>query len=118
MRENHTCIQQRQNQMSAHIATVIDYWKVNAASPTGKERSHEWQQLNERGMSINLWRFRMHIILGATGNVGSAVVQALLKRRESAIVVTHNPSNATKLHQNGADIAVADVHDVEALRDI
>lgn len=60
----------------------------------------------------------MHIILGATGNVGSAVAQALLKRRESIIVVTRDPSKAAKLRQNGADVAVANVHDVEALRGI
>ena len=60
----------------------------------------------------------MHIILGATGNVGSAVAQALLNRRESVIVVTRDPSKAAKLHQNGAEVAVADVHDVEARRGI
>ena len=39
----------------------------------------------------------MHIILGATGNVGSAVAQALLKHRESVIVVTRDPAKAVKL---------------------
>jgi uncharacterized protein YbjT (DUF2867 family) len=57
----------------------------------------------------------MHIILGATGNVGSVVAQSLLKRGESVTVVTRDPSKAAKLHQNGAEVAVADVHDVEAL---
>jgi uncharacterized protein YbjT (DUF2867 family) len=60
----------------------------------------------------------MHIILGATGNVGSVVEQTLLKRGESVIVVTRNPSKAAKLHQSGAEVAVADVHDVNALRSI
>lgn len=60
----------------------------------------------------------MHIILGGTGNVGSAVAQALLKRHESVLVVTHDPSKAKRLRQNGANVAVADVHDVERLRDI
>lgn len=54
----------------------------------------------------------MHIILGGTGNVGSAVAQALLKRHEPIIVVTHDSSKATSLRQGGADVAVADVHDV------
>ncbi|MDZ8239635.1 MAG: NmrA family NAD(P)-binding protein [Nostoc sp. ChiQUE01a] len=60
----------------------------------------------------------MHIILGGTGNVGSAVAQALLKRRQPVLVVTHDPSKAKALRQDGADVAVADVHDVETLRSI
>jgi uncharacterized protein YbjT (DUF2867 family) len=60
----------------------------------------------------------MHIILGGTGNVGSAVTQALLKRREPVTVVTHDPLKATELRQSGADVAIADVHNVETLRDI
>jgi uncharacterized protein YbjT (DUF2867 family) len=60
----------------------------------------------------------MHIILEGTGNVGSAVAQALLKRRESVIVVTRDASKATNLRQGGADVAIADVHDVETLRSI
>jgi uncharacterized protein YbjT (DUF2867 family) len=60
----------------------------------------------------------MHIILGGTGNVGSAVAQALLKRHESVLVVTHDPSKVKRLRQNGANVAVADVHDVERLRNI
>ncbi len=60
----------------------------------------------------------MHIILGGSGNVGSAVAQAQLKRHEPVIVVTRDPSKATALRQKGADIAVADVHDVEVLRSV
>jgi uncharacterized protein YbjT (DUF2867 family) len=60
----------------------------------------------------------MHIILGATGNVGSAVAQTLLKLGESVIVVTRDPSKAAKMHQSGAEVAVADLHDVNALRSI
>jgi uncharacterized protein YbjT (DUF2867 family) len=60
----------------------------------------------------------MHIILGGTGNVGSAVAQALLKRHESVLVVTHDASKAKRLRQDGANVVVADVHDVERLRDI
>jgi uncharacterized protein YbjT (DUF2867 family) len=60
----------------------------------------------------------MHIILGGTGNVGSAVAQALLKRREPVLIVTRDPSKAKRLRQDGVDVAVADVHDVETLRGI
>ncbi|WP_199320489.1 SDR family oxidoreductase [Leptolyngbya sp. FACHB-261] len=60
----------------------------------------------------------MHIILGGTGNVGSAAARALLKRREPVLVVTRDPSKAEGLRRDGADVAVADVHDVETLRSI
>jgi uncharacterized protein YbjT (DUF2867 family) len=60
----------------------------------------------------------MHIILGGTGNVGSAVARALLKRREPVLVVTRDRSKAEGLRRDGADVAVADVHDVETLRDV
>lgn len=60
----------------------------------------------------------MHIILGGTGNVGSAVARALLNRREPVLVVTRNPSKAEALRQNGANVAVANVQDVATLRKI
>jgi uncharacterized protein YbjT (DUF2867 family) len=60
----------------------------------------------------------MHIILGGTGNIGSAVTRALLKRHEPVLVVTRAPSKAEGLRQDGAHVAVADVHDTETLRDI
>ncbi|MBD2231421.1 NmrA family NAD(P)-binding protein [Phormidium tenue] len=60
----------------------------------------------------------MHIILGGTGNVGSAVARALLNRREPVLVVTRNPLKAEELRRDGANVAVADVHDIETLRGI
>ncbi|PSN05700.1 NmrA family transcriptional regulator [filamentous cyanobacterium CCT1] len=60
----------------------------------------------------------MHIILGGTGNVGSAVARALLKRGEPVLVVTRNPSKAEELCRVGANVAVADVHDTETLREV
>jgi uncharacterized protein YbjT (DUF2867 family) len=60
----------------------------------------------------------MHIILGGTGNVGSAVARALLKRREPVLVVTRDSLKAKGLRQDGADVAIADMHDVETLRGI
>lgn len=60
----------------------------------------------------------MHIILGGTGNVGSAVAQALLKRHEPIVVVTHDSSKAMALRQDGVDVAIADVHDVDVLRGV
>jgi uncharacterized protein YbjT (DUF2867 family) len=66
----------------------------------------------------HLSSINMHIILGGTGNVGSAVAQALLKHGEPIVVVTHDSSKATALRQQGADVAVADVHDVDVLRSV
>lgn len=60
----------------------------------------------------------MHIILGGTGNVGSAVARALLNRREPVLVVTRNSSKAKAWRQNGANVAIANVHDVKTLRDV
>lgn len=58
----------------------------------------------------------MHIILGATGRVGSAVAGALLDRGERVTVVTRDPRRAERFAGRGAAVAVADVRDADALR--
>jgi uncharacterized protein YbjT (DUF2867 family) len=58
----------------------------------------------------------MHIILGATGHVGSAVARALLTRGEPVTVVTRDAAKARSHQQHGAQVAVVDVFDAEALR--
>nr|WP_294809966.1 NAD(P)H-binding protein [uncultured Sphingomonas sp.] len=58
----------------------------------------------------------MHIILGGTGHVGSAVANALLARNEPVTIVSHDPVKGEAWKAKGAKIAIADVHDVEALR--
>ncbi|MDO7848198.1 NmrA family NAD(P)-binding protein [Hymenobacter sp. M29] len=60
----------------------------------------------------------MHIILGADGHVGSATAQALLDRDEPVTAVLHSDRKAAEWQQRGAQVAVADVHDVDALRRI
>ncbi len=60
----------------------------------------------------------MHIILGGTGKVGSAVARALLRRNEPVTVVTRHERSAAPLQQLGAEVAVADVLDVEQLREV
>ena len=60
----------------------------------------------------------MYIILGATGHVGSAVAEALLSKGESVTIITRDAGKSEKWKQKGAAVAVADVHDVEALRRI
>ena len=44
----------------------------------------------------------MHIVLGATGNVGSATVRALLNKGEAVTAVTRNRVHAAILERAGA----------------
>jgi uncharacterized protein YbjT (DUF2867 family) len=60
----------------------------------------------------------MYIILGGTGHIGSALASALLERGEAVTVISRTPTKARDLQRKGAQIAVADVSDVEALRRI
>ena len=58
----------------------------------------------------------MHIVLGASGHLGSAVVRALLAAGEAVTAVVHDESTSPRLRERGADVLVADIADVEALR--
>ncbi|MGJ8530842.1 MAG: NmrA family NAD(P)-binding protein [Alphaproteobacteria bacterium] len=60
----------------------------------------------------------MHIIVGGTGQVGSATARALLIKAEPVTIVTHNEDHATELKVAGAKIALADIRDVATLRDV
>ncbi len=57
----------------------------------------------------------MNIILGATGQVGSAIVDRLLKQNKPIKAVIHNPKKADELRHKGALVAVADAFDLHAL---
>ncbi|RUW99588.1 NmrA family transcriptional regulator, partial [Mesorhizobium sp. M8A.F.Ca.ET.059.01.1.1] len=54
--------------------------------------------------------------LGGTGRVGSATAATLLRLGEPVTVVTRDEAKAAALAAQGAEVAVADVLDVEALR--
>jgi uncharacterized protein YbjT (DUF2867 family) len=58
----------------------------------------------------------VHIILGGTGHVGSAVADALLSRNQPVTVVARNRAKAAALEARGARVETADVRDVAALR--
>lgn len=60
----------------------------------------------------------MHIILGGTGRVGSAVARHLLDRGEPVTVVTRDPEHASDLEAAGANVAAADLQDLARLRDL
>ena len=58
----------------------------------------------------------MFIILGASGNVGSAVVKALGAEGQPVLAVLHSAEKAGPLAAEGAETVVADVADSAALR--
>ena len=58
----------------------------------------------------------MHIVMGATGHVGSAVAETLLARGEPVGIVTHDPDDADSWRDTKAKIIEADVNDVPSLR--
>ena len=58
----------------------------------------------------------MHIVLGASGQVGSAIVDALLKRGKSVKGVCRNPQKADNLKSKGIEVEIADFFDLEALK--
>lgn len=58
----------------------------------------------------------MHIILGATGHIGSVVIKLLVERGEQVTGVTRNRDNVAKIEAAGAKAAVVDVQDTNALR--
>ena len=58
----------------------------------------------------------MFIIVGGTGRVGSATAEALLAEGQPVTIVTRSASKGDLWRKQGAEVAVADVHDVDALR--
>lgn len=58
----------------------------------------------------------MYIVTGGTGHVGSAAAAALLNAGERVTIVSHNANKADAWKARGAEIALVDIHDVEALR--
>jgi uncharacterized protein YbjT (DUF2867 family) len=58
----------------------------------------------------------MHVVIGATGHVGSAVAETLLARGEPVGVITHDPEHADSWRDTKAEIIEADVNDVPSLR--
>lgn len=60
----------------------------------------------------------MHIILGGTGHVGSAVAGTLLERGEAVTVVSHRAAERDRWEVRGANFAVVDVNDTGALREV
>ena len=51
----------------------------------------------------------MYVVMGATGHVGSAVLNALLEHHEPVVALTHDAKKQPALERRGAHVAVADV---------
>lgn len=60
----------------------------------------------------------MHIILGATGHVGSAVAQQLVQDGEQVTIISRHPEKAAALAKKGAKIAEVDVYNTSALHEV
>jgi len=60
----------------------------------------------------------MHIILGGTGNIGSALAGTLIDLGEVVTVVSHDEKKRTEWEERGAKFALVDVLDVPALKDV
>lgn len=58
----------------------------------------------------------MYVVMGATGNVGGAVADALIEQGEEVTVLTRHPESADHWRDKGAQVAQADADDVESLR--
>jgi uncharacterized protein YbjT (DUF2867 family) len=57
----------------------------------------------------------MYAIMGITGRVGSAIAENLLAQGEQIRAIVRNPEKAARWRDRGAEIAVADVDDPNAL---
>lgn len=57
----------------------------------------------------------MFVVLGATGNTGSAVVETLLSKKQPVRVVVRSGDKGASWKAKGADVAVASLDDVSAL---
>ena len=60
----------------------------------------------------------MYVILGGTGQVGSATARALLDDGQEVTIVTRDGSHGKGLKDAGAKVAVADIRDVDKLRKV
>lgn len=56
------------------------------------------------------------VVLGASGHIGSVVARALLRDGHEVVAIVHDEAKAYDLKSQGAEVAIADVGDIQALR--
>lgn len=59
----------------------------------------------------------MNIILGASGQVGSAITDFLIKKKAPVRAVVRDAKKAERLEKKGAEVAIADYFDLQALKE-
>src|SRR5580698_5468666 len=84
------------------------------------EGGRRWPNLSGRSCEgtnqpSHLRRDKMYAIVGITGRVGGAVAENLLAQGEQIRAIVRNPEKAAQWKDRGAEIAVADVDDPNAL---
>lgn len=57
----------------------------------------------------------MFVVVGATGNTGSAVVETLLNKKQAVRIVVRSADKGVAWKAKGADVAVASLDDISAL---
>ena len=57
----------------------------------------------------------MYAIMGITGRVGGAIAENLLTQGERVRAIVRNPEKAARWKERGAEIAIADSYDPDAL---
>jgi uncharacterized protein YbjT (DUF2867 family) len=67
---------------------------------------------------VNRSESKVHIILGGTGHIGSVLADLLLASGEAVTVVTSDASKRKSLEGKGFQVAVVDIHNVTALREV
>lgn len=58
----------------------------------------------------------MFVVMGATGHLGSVVVDTLLAQNQAVLGLVHSPDRAADLEAKGARPVIIDAHDPDALR--
>ncbi|MFT8719107.1 NAD(P)H-binding protein [Acetobacter sp.] len=58
---------------------------------------------------------KVFAVLGASGHIGTAVAEFLLKNGHAVTVIIHNPAKAAIWTERGASIALLDIHDTKTL---
>lgn len=58
----------------------------------------------------------MYAVMGATGHVGSAVMEFLRAHGEDVIAITHDAEHADALEARGAEPTIVDIRDADGLR--
>lgn len=60
----------------------------------------------------------MNVILGASGQVGSAIAKYLIKNKREVRAVIRDPKKADDLERHGIEVRIANYFDLEALKDV